>query len=132
MILLINEELGAGFPLVSIEEFMSMSFIEIDLLSGPKLCQLNSIWIKNRINKIARCHLNKLDGSVITEKTSNDTHAHRFQTKHSLLIFSVQETLYYLNMESRNKMPYFRRPDVFIPSIPSTIVWLKLLELSLA
>jgi hypothetical protein len=47
MILLINEELGAGFPLVSIEEFLLMSFNEIDLLIGPKLCQLTSIWIKN-------------------------------------------------------------------------------------
>ena len=59
--MLINEELGAGFPLVSIEEFMLMSANEIDLLIGPKLCQLTSIWIKNRINKIARCHLNKLE-----------------------------------------------------------------------
>jgi hypothetical protein len=61
MILLINEELGAGFPLVSIEEFMLMSFNEIDFIIGPKLCQLTSIWIENRIDKIARCHLNKLE-----------------------------------------------------------------------
>ena len=35
MIMLINEELGAGFPLVSIEEFLLMSFNEINLLNGP-------------------------------------------------------------------------------------------------
>ena len=28
---------------------------------------------------------------------------------HSLLIFGVQETLYYLNVVSRNRMPHFRR-----------------------
>jgi hypothetical protein len=61
MILLVNEELGAGFPLVSIEEFMLMSFNEIDLFITTKLCQLTSIWIKNRINKITPCHLNKLE-----------------------------------------------------------------------
>ncbi len=61
MILLINEELGAGFLLVSIEEFLLMVFNEIDLFIGPKLCQLTSIWIKNRIDKIAQCHLNKLE-----------------------------------------------------------------------
>ncbi len=60
MILLINEELGTGFPLVSIEKFLLMSFNEIDLLIGPKLYQLTSIWIKNRIDKIAQCHFNKL------------------------------------------------------------------------
>jgi hypothetical protein len=47
MILLINEGLGAGFLLVSIEEFLLMSFNEIDLLIEPKLCQLTSIWIEN-------------------------------------------------------------------------------------
>ncbi len=62
MILFINEKLGGGFPLVSIEEFLLMSFNEIDLLIGPKLCQLTSIWIENRIDEIARCHLNKLEG----------------------------------------------------------------------
>jgi hypothetical protein len=51
MILLINEELGAGFPLVSIEKFLLMSFNDIDLLIGPKLCQLTSIWIENQIDK---------------------------------------------------------------------------------
>jgi len=61
MILLINEGLGAGFLLVSIEEFLLMSFNEIDLLIEPKLCQLTSIWIENRIDKIAWCHLNKLE-----------------------------------------------------------------------
>jgi hypothetical protein len=47
MILLINEELGAGFPLVSIKEFLLMSFNEINLFIGPKLCQLISIWIES-------------------------------------------------------------------------------------
>jgi hypothetical protein len=47
MILLINEELGAGFSFESIEEFLLMSFNEIDLFIRPKLCQLTSIWIKN-------------------------------------------------------------------------------------
>jgi len=59
--MLINEELGAGFPLVSIEEFMLMSFNEIDLLIKQKLCQLTSIWIEDRIDKITRFHLNKLE-----------------------------------------------------------------------
>jgi hypothetical protein len=45
--MLINEELGAGFPLISIEEFLFMSFNEMDLLIGPKLCELTSIWIEN-------------------------------------------------------------------------------------
>jgi hypothetical protein len=36
MIMLINEELGARFPLVSIEELLLMSFNEIDLLIRPK------------------------------------------------------------------------------------------------
>jgi hypothetical protein len=36
MILLINEELGARFPLVSIEEFLLMLFNEIDLFSLAK------------------------------------------------------------------------------------------------
>jgi len=61
MILLINEELGAKFPLVSIEEFLLMVFNEINFFIGPKLCQLISIWIENRIDKIAQCHLNKLE-----------------------------------------------------------------------
>jgi len=61
MILFINEELGTEFPLVSIEELLLMSFNEIDLLIGPKLCQLTSIWIENRINKTTQCHLNKLE-----------------------------------------------------------------------
>jgi hypothetical protein len=43
MIILINEELGAGFPLVSIEEFLLMSGNEIDLLIGSKLSQLTSV-----------------------------------------------------------------------------------------
>ncbi len=43
------------------------------------------------------------------EKTSNDTSAQCFRTKHSLLIFGVQETLYYLNVASKNRMPHFRR-----------------------
>ena len=71
MILLINEELGARFPLVSSAELMLMSFNEIDLLV--------------------------IDGSVIIENTSNDMFAKRFRTKHSFLIFGVWETLYYLN-----------------------------------
>ncbi len=61
MILLINEELGARFLLINIEEFVLMSFNEIDLFIGPKFCQLTSLRIKNQINKIARCHLNKLE-----------------------------------------------------------------------
>ncbi len=56
----INEELGTGFLLVSIEKFLLMSFNEIDLFIRPKLCQLISIWIENQIDKIGRCHLNKL------------------------------------------------------------------------
>jgi hypothetical protein len=75
MILLINEELGAKFPLVSIEEFLLMLFNEIDLFIGPKLCQLISIWIENRINKIAWCHLNKLEW-----------HHKRSEIEHSLVI----------------------------------------------
>jgi hypothetical protein len=47
MILLINEELGARFPLVSIKEFLLMSFNEINLFIGPKFCQLISIWIES-------------------------------------------------------------------------------------
>jgi hypothetical protein len=47
MILLINEELGARFPLVSIEKFLLISFNEIDLLIEPKFCHLTSIWIEN-------------------------------------------------------------------------------------
>jgi hypothetical protein len=43
------------------------------------------------------------------ENTSNDTSMQHFQTKHSLLIFGVQETLYYLNVASKNRMPHFRR-----------------------
>jgi hypothetical protein len=35
MILLINEELEVGFPLVSIEEFLLMSFNMIHLIIGP-------------------------------------------------------------------------------------------------
>ncbi len=61
MILLINEELGDGFPLVSIKEFLLMSFNEIDLFIEPKLYQLILIWIENQIDKIARCHFNKLE-----------------------------------------------------------------------
>jgi hypothetical protein len=43
------------------------------------------------------------------ENTSNDTSAQRFRTKHSFFIFGVQETLYYLNVASKNRMPHFRR-----------------------
>ena len=50
-----------------------------------------------------------IDGIVITEDTSTDMYVQRFRTKHSLLIFGVQETLYYLNVASRNRMPHFRR-----------------------
>jgi hypothetical protein len=64
MILLINEELGVRFPLVSIEEFLLMSFNEIDLLIGPKLCQLTSIWIENQIDKIAQCMSQPYFGQV--------------------------------------------------------------------
>ncbi len=46
------------------------------------------------------------------ENTSNDTSAQRFRTKHSFLIFGVQETLYYLNVASKNRMPHFRRLDL--------------------
>jgi len=51
--LFINEELGVGFPFVSIEDFLLMLFNEIDLFIELKLCQLTLIWIKNRIDKIA-------------------------------------------------------------------------------
>ena len=47
--------------------------------------------------------------SVIIENTFNDTFAQRFQTKHTFLIFDVQETLYYLNVAFKNKMPHFKR-----------------------
>jgi hypothetical protein len=50
-----------------------------------------------------------IDGSVITKNTSNDAFAQRFRTKHSLLIFGVQETLYYLNVASKNRLQHFRR-----------------------
>jgi hypothetical protein len=43
------------------------------------------------------------------ENTSNDTSAQHFRTKHSLLIFDLQETLYFLNVASKNRMPHFRR-----------------------
>jgi len=46
------------------------------------------------------------------ENTSNDTSAQHFRTKHSFLIFGIQETLYYLNVASKNRMPHFRRPDL--------------------
>ena len=64
MIMLINEELGARLPLVSIEELFLMLFNEIDLLIGPKLCQFTLIWIENQINKIPWCHLNKLESMI--------------------------------------------------------------------
>jgi hypothetical protein len=72
MILLINEELGARFHVVSIEEFLLMSFSEIDLLIRPKLCQLTSIWIENRINKMAQCHLNKLERHHMKSKIEHN------------------------------------------------------------
>jgi hypothetical protein len=53
--LFINEKLRVEFPLVNIEKFLLMSFNEIDLLIGPKLCQLTSIWIENQIAKIKWC-----------------------------------------------------------------------------
>jgi hypothetical protein len=46
------------------------------------------------------------------ENTSNDTSAQGFRTKDSFLIFGVQETLYYLNVASKNRMPHFRRPNL--------------------
>jgi hypothetical protein len=48
------------------------------------------------------------------ENTSNDTSAQHFRTKHSFLIFYVQETLYYLNVASKNRMPHFRRPGLSV------------------
>ena len=75
MIMLINEELRVGFPIVSIKELMLMLFNEIDLFIGPKLCQLTSIWIKNWINKITWCHLNKLE-----------LHHRRSEIEHNLVI----------------------------------------------
>ena len=53
-----------------------------------------------------------IDSSVITENTSNDTYMQHFRTKHPLLIFGVQETLYYLNVVSKNRIPHSRRPVV--------------------
>ncbi len=91
MILLINEELGARFPLVSIEKFLLMSFNEIDLIIEPKLCQLTSIWIKNQINKIARCHLNKLE-----------RHHTRSKIERSLVIQVA------FNLNSRYTLHYFQ------------------------
>jgi hypothetical protein len=44
------------------------------------------------------------------ENTSNDTSTQHFWTKHSFFIFGIQETLYYLNVASKNRMPHFRRP----------------------
>jgi hypothetical protein len=46
------------------------------------------------------------------ENTSNDMSTQCFRTKHSLLIFNVQETLYYLNVAFKNRMPHFRRPGL--------------------
>jgi hypothetical protein len=46
------------------------------------------------------------------ENTSNDTSTQRFWTKHSFLIFNVQETLYYLNVVSKNRMPHFKKPEL--------------------
>jgi hypothetical protein len=43
------------------------------------------------------------------DNTSTDTFTPHLRTKHSLLIFSVQETLHYLNVASKNKMSRFRK-----------------------
>jgi hypothetical protein len=59
--MLINEEFGIGFPLVSFGEFQLISFNGIDIFIGPKCCQWILIWIENRINKVSRCHLNKME-----------------------------------------------------------------------